>query len=203
MNVRLAAMSDDWQPTPEAADPVAELVLANLELLDELTHPVRGAIVRRLREPRTVAELADQLDVPVTRLYHHVNRLEQLELIRVVATRRVGAVTERRYQSVARSFKVAPSSFDELDGAELAHIFGALYDVAKIAMQRYFESGEHRGVDLEEEGFMSLAELDLTAERRRELVARLREVLDEFGDEAGETGGERTMLFVAAHPDAR
>lgn len=203
MNTTLGGVSDDWQPTPEAAEPAAELVLEQLDLLDELTHPVRGAVVRRLRDPRTVAELAELLDAPVTRLYHHVNRLEQLGLIRVVATRRVGAVTERRYQAVARSFKVDPAAFEQLDGAELAHIFGALYDVAKIAMQRYFESGEHHRVDLEEEGFMSLAELELTPERRRRLVARLREVVDEFSDDRSDAGAERTVLFVATHPDVR
>lgn len=195
-------MSDDagWLPTPDVGEPAEEVELTDIDLIDDLTHPVRGALMRRLRRPRTVAELAEELDVPVTRLYHHVNRLEQLGLIQVVATRRVGAVTERRYQVTAKSFKMGSSTFEELDGVELAHKVGALFDVAKIAMQRWFESGDHRTIDLEEDGLMSLSEVRMSPDRRRELVRRLRELIDEYHNDGDSDDGERTMLFVATHP---
>ena len=102
---------------------VAVAILATT-LMAEVTHPIRGRILRRLKEPHTVAEVAESLDAPVTRLYHHVNKLEQLGLIRVVATRRVAAVTERRYQVVARSYRIHRDMLDTMDEREKSMVFG-------------------------------------------------------------------------------
>lgn len=115
-----------------------------------------------------------------------------------MATRRVGAVTERRYQVTAKSFKMGTTTFEGLGGTELAYKVGAVFDVAKIAMQRYFESGKHHRVDLEDDSLVSLGEIRLSPERRRELVTRLRELIDEYHSDESE--GERTVLFVATHP---
>ncbi len=112
------------------------LELEDLDLLAEITHPIRGRIVRNLDSPRSAAELAELLDAPITRLYHHINRLEQAGLIAVQATRRVGAATQHRYQVVAKSFTLASHLYDELDGSELAQALGSLFDVAKIRLQQ-------------------------------------------------------------------
>lgn len=173
------------------------MTVDDLELLAELTHLQRGAIVRRLKEPLTVAELADQLRVPVTRLYHHVNLLEQRGLIQVVATRRVAAVVERRYQAVARSFTLDERLFHELDGAELGHALGALFDVAKIDLQREFERGTFVGDARKEHSLLSLSEVRLPPARRAELLQHLRALLDEY---RSEPDGERFHLFISAHP---
>ena len=166
---------DGWVSSPEAA-PIAErLDLDDIDLLGELTHEARGAILRRLRNPRTVAELAASMEAPVTRLYHHVNRLHDLGLIQVVATRQVAAVTERRYQVVARSFGVDPDILDSLDPRELAVALGGLFDVAKLGFQRMVEStgSEYLSADREAMSTLSLAEKFLSPERHRELVLSL------------------------------
>lgn len=168
----------------------------DLSLLDDVTHPIRGMIVRRLKDPRTVAELAELLDVPVTRLYHHVNRLEDRGLIRVVATRRVGAVTERQYQVVAKSFRIARQFFDNPESGELAKAMGSLFDVAKIGLQKMVEGGGLVGVDVRENSFLSLGEVSLTPARRAELFHRLEEFVSEY---ESEPDGEPTTLFVAAY----
>ncbi len=58
---------DGWTPVPDCGEPADRYMLQDLDLISEVTHPVRGLVLRRLRQPLTVAELAALLDVPITR----------------------------------------------------------------------------------------------------------------------------------------
>ncbi|HWL45582.1 MAG TPA: helix-turn-helix domain-containing protein [Ilumatobacter sp.] len=191
----------DWVPT-DAGEPADEIELADLDILGDLTHPLRGAIFRRLKQPHSAAELAESMDVPVTRLYHHLNRLEQVGVIRVVATRRVGAVTERRYQVTARSLRLSETSNDRYDPRELSQAMGAMYDFAKLQLQREVETGAFHGRSNERDSMLALQGLNLSADQREQLVGRLREVIDEFAalDDPADGAGGQFVLFVAAHP---
>lgn len=191
----------DWESTG-AGEPADELEFEDLDLLADLTHPVRGAIFRWLRTPHSAAELATRMDVPVTRLYHHLNRLEQAGLIRVVATRRVGAVTERRYQVVARFFRLAEERLDTYDPRELAVAMGAMFDFAKLRLQREIELRTFGGTPREQEGLMALQELSLDPARSQQFVARLRELIDEFAAAEDPDPDElpRLAVFLVAHP---
>ncbi|HSJ90714.1 MAG TPA: helix-turn-helix domain-containing protein [Ilumatobacter sp.] len=197
-------VEDGWTPVPGVGEPVERFELDDLDLLGHLTHPVRGALLRRLKEPRTVAQLAAALDAPVTRLYHHVNKLEQLGLIRVVATRQVAAVTERRYQASGRSFRIARSLFETADDRELSIALGSLFDVAKHGFQRTVESGGYRDLDhLEDQSTVSLGDLALSPERRSDLVHRLSELVEEFRSDRDldDPAAEHVTLFVAVYPN--
>lgn len=196
------APDEDWTPTDPDWVPADSVSLDRLELLDEVVHPTRGALLRRLRHPRTVADLAEVLQVPITRLYHHVNRLERDGLIRIVATRRVGGVVERRYRAVGRRFELDPDLLERSEPAALARAFGALFDVAKVSLQREFELGAVGRDSLEDATIVTLAQLHLEPARRRALVERLHEVLAEFTSEDGSAPDtEPFRLFVAAFPE--
>lgn len=204
----LRRVSDDadasWEPHPDGGDPADQLDLDDLDLLAELTHPTRSRIIRSLKQPRTVAEVADQLDMPVTRLYHHVNRLDDLGFIRVVATRRVAAVTERRYQVAAKSFSVADELFASADTAELAAALGALFDVAKLRFQREVEHGDSlRSVDRDEHSMLSLGAAHFSPARRDEFLGRLRSLMDEFESDVSDDDPEAIQMsvFIAAFPE--
>lgn len=192
----------DWQPTG-APPPLADLVVDDLDLIDEVIHPVRGAIFRRLKAPRSAAELAALMDVPVTRLYHHLNRLERAGLIRVVATRKVGAVTERRYQVVASSLRLDEHQLDRLDPDQLARAAGALFDSAKLGTLRALEAGRMTGVDDDNHGVLSFNEITVPAGKLPELLRRVADLVTALGaDEADDDGPdvERAIVFVAAFP---
>lgn len=196
------AAEGGWTPVDGAGEPDDVRPLPDLDLLADLTHPVRGAIGRRLREPKTVAELADALDVPITRLYHHVNRLEEVGIIRVVATRRVGAVTERRYQVTAKSWKLAEESLNSHEPQELSLALGSLFDVAKIGLQREVEAGTFdSGPPPDDQWALSLGELRLTPSRRSELMADVRALLEAYESDAAEDDPDAvvTTLFIAAY----
>lgn len=194
--------SDGWVETEPGWLPAEVLELDRLELIDEVVHTVRGTILRYLRRPHTVGELAELLGVPITRLYHHVNRLEADGLVRVEATRRVGGVVERRYRAVARSLELSPALYEQAEGPELGRAVGGIFDVAKSALQREFELGSHVGYFHDDRAIVSLGELRLTDERRDELMARLRSIIDEFTGDAPPPDDPRSpfRLFVAAFP---
>ena len=194
----------EWTDVDGVKPMADEWILDRLELMAEVTHEVRGRLLRSMGEPMTVAELAERMDVPVTRLYHHMNRLEQDGLITVVATRKVGGVTERRYRAVAGMFKIDPRLLEEADPRELAGAMGALFDVAKVELQAEIESGAVGPAIAEELMMLSLVELTLSPTRLAELRGRLTDLLEEFGlDDADEPGNDPVRLFVAAFPIQR
>jgi DNA-binding transcriptional ArsR family regulator len=201
----VAIESDDgWETLPGCESPAEQMDLDDLDLLAEATHPMRGAILRRLKSPRSVAELAELLDVPITRLYHHVNRLTDFALIRVVAVRRVGAVIERRYQVVAKSYRVDEDLLTTTDPRELSIALASIFDVAKLGFQRFIEAGGIGGAPLDDErSTLSLGEIRLSDARRRELMQELTELVERFPSDVDETDpeGSRITLFVAAYEE--
>lgn len=197
--------AENWERVPGAEEPDEQKRIEDLDMVTELSHPMRSSILRALRAPKTVAEVANLLDMPVTRLYHHFNRLENLGLIRVVATRRAGAATERRYQVSAKSFGLAPELLESADRRELAFALGSIFDTSKMAFQREVEHGLLAGDGFEDRAVVSQGSLVLSAERQRELMQRLTDLIEEFESDADESdpGAQRVMLFIAAFPESR
>ncbi len=194
---------DGWVPVPGAGEPDAIRELNDVDLLTELTHPVRSRILRALKQPRAVAEVATLLDVPVTRLYHHVNRLESLDFVRVVATRQVAAVTERRYQVAADSWQADKGLFEASDLAEMALALGSLFEISKLSFQREVEHGSLAAGPIEGETMLTRSMKVLSTERRKELVAAMTALIEEFESDVDEDDPDahRMEIFAAIFPD--
>jgi DNA-binding transcriptional ArsR family regulator len=85
-------------------------MISDLETLKLVADPLRLDILERMRvEPRTVKQIAAELAVAPTRLYYHVKQLEDRGLLRVVDTRIVSGIIEKRYQTSAYRLSVDPS----------------------------------------------------------------------------------------------
>lgn len=195
---------DDWVPVAGAAEPEPSMEFDDLDYMLDVTHPIRGVILRHLSQPHTVAEVADAMGVPVTRLYHHINRLTEHGIIRIVATRQVAAVTERRYQAAAKSYRLSAHAMATMDLSDLATAMCSVFDLAKLGMQRLIESGAYREVtDPEGHSTITLGELRLGPDRRRDLIRRLDALLHEFKDisDLDEPDAEPFTLFFAGYPE--
>lgn len=130
--------------------PEAEHLIDDLEALKVYFDPMRSRIMRTVAyTPRTVQEIAQELDVPFTRLYYHMGLLEKHGLIRVVETRNLsGAVEEKFYQIAARSFVIDRSLLtvssedgdEEIDGLEI--ILGTMFDDAMGAIRTSIHEGK-------------------------------------------------------------
>jgi DNA-binding transcriptional ArsR family regulator len=86
----------------EAAD---TLIVAEPAQLKAIADPFRTQLIQLLRDrARSTQELSEELSVPKGTVGHHLKVLEAADLIRVVRTRKVRAVTEKFYGRTARLF---------------------------------------------------------------------------------------------------
>ncbi len=82
-------------------------IITDVETLKVVADPLRLRILEVLRRgPSTVKQLAMVLEVPLKKLYYHVNLLEAHALIRVVGTRVVSGIIEKQYQVAAHRLSV-------------------------------------------------------------------------------------------------
>ena len=181
---------------PRATSDIVDIV--DIAIAQHVAHPTRGRLLRRLKQPQSVAELAEWLDVPVTRLYHHVKLLESDGLIQVVATRQVGAATERRYQATAKSYRLPEALIADTEPAQLGQLLGSVFDLAKLDLVDFVERGGLATQDIDQQMVLGLAHIRLTPTRRAELVAALVDVLREYENDPDSDDAEPFATFVAA-----
>lgn len=99
------------QPPAAAPEILDERRVDDLETLRMLADPLRLAILGALpanpdEAPRTVKEVAEELDEGQTKLYRHIKQLEDSGLIHVAETRVVSGIIEKRYRSSQRRLTV-------------------------------------------------------------------------------------------------
>ena len=113
------------------------LEINDLETMKLLTHPARLAIIEVLGDPRSVKEIAETLDVPRTRLYHHIKLLEEHGIIHVASTRKKGALDEKLYETSARSFTPGSELLESDDRPERVEaIVSAVLDSTREDLRR-------------------------------------------------------------------
>jgi DNA-binding transcriptional ArsR family regulator len=85
--------------------------VTDLEQIRALADPLRLRILGELAGvPRTTKQVAESLGEKPTKLYHHVEALERVGLIRLTGTRPNRGTVEKYYQAVAAQFQVAASA---------------------------------------------------------------------------------------------
>ena len=83
--------------------------LDRIEQAEALLKPQRIEALRQLAEPRSCTEVAVELEQTPQRVYYHVKRLLEADLVRQVAERRVRGIHEGIYQAAGRSYWLSPS----------------------------------------------------------------------------------------------
>lgn len=182
-------------------------VIDDLETLKAIADPTRAAILELLAEPRSVTQLAAALEVPRTRLYHHIELLQSKGLIEQVAERRVGALTESLYALTAKVFRPGARLLRSRDARQRVEALTTLlFDTTKSDLGRSLASGEVKldeGEGVRQAGVgRSIAHL--TPERAAEFIAELDALVARFDD--AHAGGEGTRPFAlvwALYPSSR
>jgi len=121
-----------------------QITIENLETLKVIAHPVRLQILKLLNIPKTVKEIAAELSTPPTKLYYHVNLLENHSLIQVVETNIVSGIIEKQYQVSARRYHIDDGLFadkEPLTEETLETITVAVIEDTKQEMLRSIRSG--------------------------------------------------------------
>ena len=173
--------------------------ITSLFQIEALSSPVRTRILRYAGDPITVAELAERLGVPTTRLYYHVNLLVEAGMLAQVDERRSGARIEKVYRRTAEQFQL---------GAELAEVAGeqrkaaeaattVLFDPARAEVEDFLERtlGHDR-----EPAHLGRTIVRLTPEAAERVAERLDGLVSEIRDlDVGEDDEQgRTYSMTAA-----
>jgi DNA-binding transcriptional ArsR family regulator len=155
--------------------------IRDLETARVAFRPPRPAVIERLRQAMTVAELAASLGEPASRLYYHVNELERVGLVEVVDVRDRGNLREKVYRVIAPSIRVDPAVFQSgADGGDLLQetvltILAAAGDAFRRAARADQVSAAAAGSTVH-----SHDELRLSAADAAELTERARALVEEF-----------------------
>jgi hypothetical protein len=196
-------------------EPVEEFVISDVDMLKLITHPLRLQLLGQFKRPRTVKETAAELDVAPTKLYYHVNLLEERGLLRVVDTQIVSGIIEKRYQVAARRYRVDDNMLS--GGAEderFDALIGSFFQMAHDEIRQSMRAGLVDLRDRSKPHHGTLARLDfcLTAEQAEGLYGRLEAVIEEYqalstaneADEAGQAYALTLTFFpVRTTPSAQ
>ena len=173
------------------------------EQAEALFKPQRVEVLRQLAEPRSCTEVGAALGLTPQRVYYHVNRLVDAELVRQVSERRVRAIHEGIYQAAAQSYWLAPELVGTIgprraqDELSLRYLLNLVEDVQSDLAA--FERGTGELPTLGVSG-----EIALPAGRRQAFLDDLRKTLQQLFTRhgGGGAGGETFRLAVACYPKA-
>lgn len=192
--------------TPEETQPIArELaethIIETLDALKVFSDPLRQRILETLYESaKTVKQIAAELDIAPTKLYYHINLMEEHGLIRVTDTRIVSGIIEKQYDAAAAGFRIkrsllAPGQNEANGGLDTA--IDAFIEPMRADLHKSITSGlidlnqdpdENRRMKINRSVWRMLPE------RADEFYERLGALLNEFVHDDDEA--------VEANPDA-
>ncbi len=177
----------------------------DIGVLEILNNSTRLRILSNLEEPSSVKAVAEAMGVPTTRLYYHVNLLEDAGLIKVIETRKVGAMIERLYQSVADTFRPGQALFEKTEDLKrLAKVTadivldGARLD-AETGLLHHFEAMAE-GKKRSDPGTVSRSVRKMSQATAAEFERRLEELIDEWSVSESDEDAEEFSLSIVMFP---
>ena len=188
--------------------PDAVRLVADLETLRAISDPTRMRILERMvtrQDPAwSVKELAAALEMPPTRLYHHIDLLLERDLLRPVERRVVSGIIETRYRVSARSFQLDRRLF-AADADEAHHVLletvATTIDTARAEVEASIRDGGASAADAPDHRRLLLSHglARLSPARASEFRARLMALEAEFSVEP-DADGELVGVLIAVYP---
>jgi DNA-binding transcriptional ArsR family regulator len=185
-----------------------QFTISDLETLKIISDPLRIRIMRTLRWPKTVKKIADELEMPATKLYYHVNQMEKHGLIRVAATNIVSGIIEKQYQVVARRYQVDEtllSDKESFTNEALESLIIAILDDTKEELRKSIRAGMVEATDTTpEKGWFLKGRLRLEPDQVAEFTRQLQALFEQYEplSEANDNKPEVQIygLTVAVYP---
>nr|AIA15696.1 Helix-turn-helix domain protein [uncultured bacterium] len=203
-------MPDEFQ-IENNPQPDEKFVVNSLETLKVMADPNRLRILEEMIEgPRTVKQLASALETTPTKLYYHINLLEEHGLIKVISTRVVSGIIEKLYHVSAYQYPIDKSllSLAESSAEEgFPTIVSSVLDHTATEIRRSIKSGL---IDLQSHSkghrtFMLIRTLSkLSSKKADEFMTRFEELMQEFNDcdevESPDPDARVYGLTIACYP---
>lgn len=189
------------------------LTIDTIEQLKAIADPLRQQLLQEFaREPATTKQVAVTLGLQPTRLYHHVAKLENCGLIKLVETRPVRGATEKYYEAVASYIKIdrdaLPGKSAQLVGDAVSlNVIDGLWTNIRNDIAELLAEASKQDFRAEEEVIFVQAEIEVdekTATRLRDkMMATLKEI-DAEGSRRGAADGSsrKYRMVVGWYPRA-
>ena len=200
---RVSAKAEDERLKFEPADVYQIDDLKGFELLSDAT---RIEVLELLREPHSVKEIAAAMDVPRTRLYHHVGMLEEAGMLAVVDERQAGALTEKIYQVAAKNFRPSEEFSKNANKRELAEaILTSVMSTTRADFLRALEDGRFSMEKDTSAKQLAIGRrlMRLTPDHLENLVDDLEAVLEKYSDLADSKDAVPVAVLHIVHPSSR
>ncbi len=193
--------SSEGQPAPLHT-------ITTLEALKVFSDPLRQQIIEALLDgPKTVKQVAAELDLAPTKLYYHVNLLDEHKLIQVTDTRIVSGIIEKHYLASAREYWIersllTPGKNMTDEGLEIA--FDAIIEPIRTDLHKSLKQGlidTSEGAPEQHKLRMWRAMSHLSEEQAAAFYARLDLLIDEFSAfKEADTDGQHYGLLIGIYP---
>lgn len=182
-------------------------VIENVDQLKVFADPLRQKLLQGFCcNPATTKQVANLLGEKPTRLYHHVEQLENAGFIEVVETKQNRGTVEKYYQTVASKF-VVDHALTEQAGAEaggISDIQTTLVNTLQAGLadaRQYFSPGEKK--EGEERSIPIMAtqvEAQLSSPKAIEFVKRLCDLVQEYSPGEKQENAQTFSITVAIFP---
>lgn len=187
------------------SQPAEVFEIDDAETLDMLVDPIRMEMIERLFDPLSVTELAEAMNVPRTRLYHHVRLLEEAGMIKVVQTRQRGALQEKVYRATAKTYRPSDRFLAESPpGQFAAAVVDSLLSWTRADLLRSVAEGRisfGKAVEHQRRAILSRHVVVLSEPRRHQLITELAALLDRYQQDDPE--GEPMAATFLVYPTSR
>jgi DNA-binding transcriptional ArsR family regulator len=187
----------------EAPAPLATHRVTDLAQIRALADPLRLRILGALGcVPRTTKQVADLLGEKPTKLYHHVEALERVGLVRLTGTRPNRGTVEKYYQAVAVQFQVAVSapSTDAGAGEKLSAQEAMLTSILEDTRKELLASTRRApGVpsDAEEAPFVARVSVNVSVRKVRAVRRQLLHWIEKLRSADAEATGQSAQEKVS------
>ena len=178
------------------------MTLTDLEQVKVLADPLRLRILEELcKEERTTKQVAQILGEKPTKLYHHVEALERVGLIRLTRTRQNRGTIEKYYLAIARAFRADSRIFTGTpsEGDTLAAMISTVFDRTADEMRGLIAQRQGRE-GVEEQGVLSFLELRTDRKHGRKIQAQLMKLIKSLEKEGPKDGDKRYRFTLAFYP---
>jgi len=207
-------MAEELQIAGEAGEdfhPQEEMVISNVDALKVMADTNRLRILEVLADkPLTVKQVAKHLGISPTKLYYHVNLLEEHGFIVVTGSRIVSGIIEKKYRAAALSLKIdkALLSFSAGQMSEsVDNLLSVVFEAARQDVRQGIKSGliklsseDHN----ENNSILGRTLTRMTPEQYKSFLERFISLLRQFGATLTESDEPRPAygLTIALYPVA-
>jgi len=183
-------------------------IVKDVATLKAVADPIRLTVLERaMAEPArlwTAKEFAAEVGIPPTKIYYHLNLLEQHGLLQVRETRLVNGILEKRYGTgqLDLTFHCRAGGTGTEDGSGVGELATKLLQQTRDEIATGLATGHVSATPdapETERMLLSRAVAELPASRLAEFRQELLALVRRF-EQASEPGAPRFALLVALHP---